>query len=159
MDFTIRKATQKDLPEVLALVTELAIYEKAGHEVTITLEELEKDGFGENPKFQCFVAESNNKIEAMALVYKRYSTWKGTVLHLEDLIVSKDMRGRGLGTLLLNEVVRYGNKLGVKRICWEVLDWNKPAIEFYKEKGAKILKDWHVVQLKEAAIKNYLSRI
>jgi len=159
MSFLVRKAVKNDMIRVLELIKELALFENEINEVELTVLELEKDGFGENPKFQCFVAENNNKIEAMALVYKRYSTWKGTVLHLEDLIVSKDMRGRGLGTLLLNEVVRYGNKLGVKRICWEVLDWNKPAIEFYKEKGAKILKDWHVVQLKEAAIKNYLSRI
>jgi ribosomal protein S18 acetylase RimI-like enzyme len=89
----------------------------------------------------------------------RYSTWKGVVLHLEDLVVNPKMRGLGIGNALLDEVVKYGHHLGVKRISWEVLDWNERAITFYEKKGAKILKDWKVVQLDERGIKNYISKI
>ena len=95
----------------------------------------------------------------MALVYKRYSTWKGEVLHLEDLIVSESQRGKNLGTLLLDKVVAYGKSLGVKRISWEVLDWNEPAINFYENKGANVMRDWDVVHLDEKAIENYLKKI
>ena len=95
----------------------------------------------------------------MALVYPRYSTWKGPVIHLEDLIVSEDFRGSGLGTALLNEVVKYGAQLGVKRISWDVLDWNSPAIDFYEKKGAKVLRDWDVVHLDEKGIQEYLRNI
>ena len=93
------------------------------------------------------------------MVYTRYSTWKGRVLHLEDLIVSKTKRGEGLGTKLLDAVVKHGNKLGVKRISWEVLDWNEPAIKFYESKGANVMRDWDVVHFDETAIKNYLNNL
>ena len=115
--------------------------------------------FGEHPAFTCFVAEVNGTVEGTALVYNRYSTWKGIVLHLEDLIVSEAMRGTGLGTALLDEVVRFGYRAGVKRISWEVLDWNEPAIAFYEKKGARVMRDWDVVQLDEAGIKEYISKI
>ena len=98
-------------------------------------------------------------VEGIALVYGRYSTWKGETLHLEDLIVSEEKRGYGLGTLLLDEVVRYGHSLKVKRISWEVLDWNEPAIAFYEKKGAKVMRDWDVVQLNEKGIETYLSKL
>jgi GNAT superfamily N-acetyltransferase len=159
MNFQVRNANKNDMPRVLELIKELAHFEKEPEAVEIKVKDLEEDGFGSQPKFQCFVAESNNNIEGAALVYTRYSTWKGSVLHLEDLIVSKESRGKGLGTLLLNEVVKYGNNLGVKRISWEVLDWNEPAISFYEEKGANVMRDWDVVHLNELAIKDYLSRI
>lgn len=154
-----RLATKQDMPRVLELINELAIFEKEPDAVEITLNDLERDGFGNQPKFTCFVIEVNSIIEGLALVYKRYSTWKGVVLHLEDLIVSQEMRGKGLGTVLLDQVVKYGNKLGVKRISWEVLDWNEPAIKFYESKGANVMRDWDVVQLNEAAIKNYLNNL
>ena len=93
------------------------------------------------------------------MVYQRFSTWKGIVLHLEDLIVSQKSRGSGLGTALLDEVVKYGAELGVKRISWEVLNWNEPAITFYEKKGADIKRDWNVVHLNEEGIKNYLSKL
>jgi GNAT superfamily N-acetyltransferase len=109
--------------------------------------------------FHCFVAEVNDEIVGMALVYDRYSTWKGPIIHLEDLIIEEKMRGSGLGTALLDEVVKYGHQLGVKRINWEVLDWNEPAIVFYEKKGAKVLRDWDVVQLDEKGIENYLNKI
>ncbi len=93
----------------------------------------------------------------MALIYPRYSTWKGAIIHLEDLIVTEKMRGSGLGTALLNEVVKYGHARGAKRINWEVIDWNEPAIEFYESKGARVMRDWDVVQLDEQGIANYLT--
>ena len=95
----------------------------------------------------------------MALIYQRYSTWKGEVVNLEDLIVSQRLRGKGLGTLLLDEVVKYGKAKGVKRISWDVLDWNEPAIKFYKQKGANVMTDWDIVQMDENAIDNYVRNI
>ena len=159
MDFKIRWAVLQDMPQVLDLITELAVFEKEPDAVEITIADLQNDGFGERPAFECFVAEVDHKIEGIALVYGRYSTWKGKILHLEDLIVSEKMRGSGLGTALLDEVVRYGNQLGVKRICWDVLDWNEPAIAFYEKKGAAVKRDWDVVHLTETGIKNYLAKL
>ena len=144
------------MPRVLELINELAVFEKEPDAVEVTQEMLESDGFGDNPKFTCFVIEIDKRIEGMALVYKRYSTWKGEVLHLEDLIVSQSQRGKNLGTQLLDKVVEYGKSLGVKRISWEVLDWNEPAINFYENKGANVMRDWDVVQLDEKGIENYL---
>lgn len=159
MKISIRKARKEDMAAVLDLIIELAIFEKDPEAVEVTVEDLERDGFGKNPEFQCFVAEVENKVEGIAIVYKRYSTWKGPVLHLEDLIVSKNKRGNNIGTLLLDEVVIYGNQLGVKRISWEVLDWNEAAISFYQNKGANVMRDWDVVHLNEKGIKDYLSNI
>ncbi|MEO1031500.1 MAG: GNAT family N-acetyltransferase [Bacteroidota bacterium] len=154
-----RLAAKEDMPRVLELIKELAIFEKEPDAVEVTLDMLESDGFGEHPKFTCFVIDVEGKVEGIALVYMRYSTWKGEVLHLEDLIVSQSQRGKNLGTKLLDEVVRYGQSLGVKRICWEVLDWNEPAISFYEKKGANVMRDWDVVQLDEKGIENYLKEL
>jgi GNAT superfamily N-acetyltransferase len=159
MSFTIRNAQKSDMPQILSLIKELAIFEKEPDAVEVTISDLENDGFGINPSFHCFVAEMKGKIEGMALVYNRYSTWKGKALHLEDLIVSDAMRGSGIGSALLDEVVKYGDHLGVKRITWEVLNWNEPAIIFYEKKGAHIMHDWNVVHLNEKAIKNYISKL
>ena len=101
-------------------------------------------------------AEVDGKIVGIALVYPRYSTWKGPVIHLEDLIVTKKMRGHGLGNAPLTEVVKFGYRQGVKRISWEVLDWNEPAIAFYEKKGARVMRDWDVVQLDAKGIETYL---
>ena len=120
---------------------------------------MKKKGFGDSKEFDCFVAEVDQKVIGIALVYTRFSTWKGTVLHLEDLIVSEKMRGYGVGSSLLDQVILYGAELGVKRICWEVIDWNTTAIEFYELKGALVMRDWHVVQLDAQGIKNYISKI
>lgn len=156
MRFELRKATANDMPEVLALIRELANFENEPKAVELTVPDLLRDGFGTNPLFHCFVAEIQTKIVGMALVYPRYSTWKGPVIHLEDLIVTQEWRGKGIGSSLLNEVVQYGHQLGVKRINWEVLDWNEPAIKFYESKGARVLRDWDVVQLDEQGITNFL---
>ena len=159
MNFIIRQATEDDMPQALKLIKELAVFEKEKNVVETTVEDLVNDGFGKHPAFKCFVAELDNKVEGIALVFERYSTWKGKILHLEDLIVSQNKRGFGLGTALLNQVVKYAFSLGVKRINWEVLDWNVKAINLYEKKGAKVLRDWDVVHLDEQGIKNYLSKI
>ena len=159
MEYTIRNAEAKDMSQVLGLIQELASFEKEENAVEVTVDDLVRDGFGEVPLFHCFVAESNTKIVGMALIYNRYSTWKGPIIHLEDLVVAESMRGSGLGTALLDEVVKYGAQKGVKRINWEVLDWNDPAIGFYEKKGAKVLRDWDVVHLDEKGIKNYIENI
>lgn len=159
MNINVRVAVKKDMPEIFDLIKELAVFEKEAHAVTITVEDLEVYGFGNHPKFHCFVADVDGVVKAMALVYMRFSTWKGPILHIEDLVVKQDMRGHGLGTALLDEVVKYGQELDVKRVSWEVLDWNEPAIAFYEKKGADVKRDWNVVHLDEAGIKNYLSKL
>lgn len=159
MNYSIREANKNDMPQVLQLIKALAEFEKEPDAVEISVEDLQNDGFGEIPAFTCFVAEVNGKIQGIALIYNRYSTWKGRAIHLEDLIVNKDFRGSGIGTALLDEVIKYSYKLGVKRINWEVLDWNEPAIKFYEKKGAIVMRDWDVVQLTEAGIKNYIANL
>lgn len=154
-----RLAVKQDMSRVLELINELAVFEKEPDAVELTLSDLEEDGFGNHPKFTCFVVEHDACIEGIALVYPRYSTWKGEVLHLEDLIVSEKSRGKGLGTQLLDAVVTYGKELGVKRISWEVIDWNEPAIKLYESKGAHVMRDWDVVQLDENGIENYIKTI
>lgn len=159
MTFSIRKATKNDLPRVLELIVELAVFEKEPDAVKVTLEDLEKGGFEDPKQFVCFIAECEGVVEGIALVYNRFSTWKGSVLHLEDLIVSQRKRGTGLGTALLDEVIKYGQSLGVRRVGWEVIDWNESAIKFYEKKGADVKRDWFVVQLDENGIKNYIANI
>jgi len=159
MNFTIRDATINDMPSVLGLIKELAEFEKEANAVEVTIEDLQNDGFGDHPAFKCFVAEVNNEVEGTAIVYNRFSTWKGKILHLEDLVVSQKMRGHGLCTALLDKVVMHGFEKGVKRINWEVLDWNEGAIKLYESKGAKVLRDWDVVHLDENGIKSYISNL
>ena len=158
-NITIRTAQKEDMRRILQLIKELAAFEKEPYEVEVSVEKLQEDGFGQQPAFHCFVAEVERKIEGMALVYPRYSTWKGRTVHLEDLIVSENMRGTGIGSALFSAVIQYGHEKGVKRIEWNVLDWNDPAIVFYEKNGAKILRDWDVVQLDEQGIKNYISNL
>lgn len=159
MDFRIREANATDMVKVMELINELAVFEKESNAVELEVEDLINDGFREKKLFHCFVATVNETVVGMALTYPRYSTWKGPALHLEDLIVSKDHRGSGIGSALLGEVVKYGHYLGVKRIGWEVLDWNERAISLYEKKGANVLRDWDVVQLDEVGIKNFLRNI
>ena len=155
MNVLIRDAVQNDMKQVLMLIKELAKFEKEPNAVILNEEQLVRDGFSENPKFKCFVAESNNEIIGMALGYPRYSTWKGVTMHLEDLVVTKSRRGNGIGSLLFSKFINYAHSLRVKRIEWAVLDWNVNAIEFYEKNGAKILSDWRVAQMDEDSIKKF----
>jgi GNAT superfamily N-acetyltransferase len=161
----IRKGEKNDMKAVLELIQELAIFEKEPDAVVVTVADLERDGFCENPLFYTFVAEivdqSNNsenkkQIVGVALYYYRFSTWKGRTIHLEDLIVNEKMRGSGLGFALYSEIIAQGKKDSVRRIEWNVLDWNTPAIDFYKKSGAKILDDWLVAQMDENGINEFL---
>ncbi len=138
----IRKGEIQDLPRVLELIEELALYEKAPHEVVNTIERMEKDGFGDNPIFGFVVAEQNNTIQGTAIYYWRYSTWKGKRIYLEDLIVTESQRGLGLGAMLFDEIINIGKSSGASGMMWQVLDWNEPAINFYKKYKARIEEEW-----------------
>lgn len=159
MSFTIREGKKTDMSSVLKLIQELAHFEKEPDAVIVTIEDLEKDGFGEIPLFKTFVAELDTKIIGMALFYPRYSTWKGPTIHLEDLIVTQSKRGLNIGSALYNKVLKFGHNKGVRRIEWVVLDWNTPAIEFYKKTGAVVFTDWNTAQIDEKGIKNYLETL
>ena len=154
----IRKGRIEDMPAVLGLIKELATFEKEPQAVVVTVNELERDGFGVKPLFHTFIAEENDEIVGMALYYYRYSTWKGKTIHLEDLIVKEEKRGAGLGFKLYSEVIAQGKYDGVRRIEWNVLDWNTPAIDFYEKSGAKIYKDWLVAQMDEKGINTFLEK-
>lgn len=143
---------------VLELIRELAVFEKEPDAVVVTVEDLERDGFSENPLFHTFVAKINNEIVGVALYYYRYSTWKGKTIHLEDLIVKEKMRGSGIGFALYSKIIEQGKKDKVRRIEWAVLDWNTPAIDFYKKSGARVLDDWRVAQMDENGINEFLKR-
>ena len=144
------------MPAVLNLIQELAIFEKEPDAVVVKVADLERDGFGEKPLFHTFVAELNGEIIGIALYYYRYSTWKGKTIHLEDLIVNEAHRGTGAGLALYTEIIKQGKKDNVRRIEWNVLDWNEPAIRFYEKSGAKVLDDWRVVQMNEEGINRFL---
>jgi GNAT superfamily N-acetyltransferase len=154
----IRKGTPADMEAVLGLIKELAVFEKESNAVEITVEDLVQDGFGDTPLFHVFVAEVEKEIVGIALYYYRYSTWKGKTIHLEDLVVKENMRGSGLGFALYSEIIKQGKKDKVRRIEWNVLDWNTPAINFYKNSGAKVLDDWRVAQMDEKGIDSFLAK-
>lgn len=138
----IRFGVEADLPQVLELVKELAAYERAPLEVEVTLEEMRNWGFGKDKIFEFFVAEQNEKIVGIALYYYKYSTWKGKCLFLEDIIVTESYRRYGLGTKLFDEVVKVAKQKKVRRMEWQVLEWNEPAINFYKRYSAVLDPEW-----------------
>ncbi|MCB0395068.1 MAG: GNAT family N-acetyltransferase [Flavobacteriales bacterium] len=142
MNFTIRKAVREDVPDLLRLIRELALYEKAPDEVTVTEEELARDGFGDKPIFDAIVAETPERIVGMALYFPVYSTWKGKCIYLDDLIVEESMRGSGIGKALLTELMRISKAFGARRLAWQVLDWNEPAIKFYESLGSQLDGTW-----------------
>lgn len=142
MSIIIRDAVREDVPTMFELIKELALYEKAPEQVTNTVEQMYVDGFGNNPIFGTIVLEVESEIVGMALYYFRYSTWKGKRLYLEDLIVSETMRGRGLGEKLLESVIEKARQTACTGLMWQVLDWNEPAINFYKKFGAKFDEEW-----------------
>lgn len=141
-NYNIRKAEKKDCDQMMELVRELAVFEKAPNEVTVSMEEFVESGFGKNPVWEAFVAELDGKIVGMSLFYIRYSTWKGKRLYLEDLIVTESFRGQGLGKMLLDKTIEFGKENGFSGMMWQVLDWNEPAIEFYKKYNAKFDGEW-----------------
>ena len=152
----IRRGNPEDMKAVLGLIKELAEFEKEPNAVLVTVDDLIRDGFGPVPLFHVFVAEVESEIVGIALYYYRYSTWKGKTIHLEDLVVKDKMRGTGLGYALYSEIIKQGKKDQVRRVEWNVLDWNTPAIDFYEKSGAKVLRDWYVVQMDEIGINHFV---
>ena len=142
MSITIRKTVKQDCKPLLDLIYELAVYEKAPHEMTVTLEHFEESGFGANPVWWGFVAEENNMIIGFVLYYIRYSTWKGQRMYLEDFLVTEKARGKGVGKLLFDRLIEEAKEKKFNGIVWQVLDWNEPAINFYKKYNAKIEGEW-----------------
>ncbi|MBL7720818.1 MAG: GNAT family N-acetyltransferase [Chitinophagaceae bacterium] len=142
MSITVRRATRNDCPRLLELVKELALYEKAPEEVTVTMEHFENSGFGEKPVWWAFVAEENGFIHGFALYYIRYSTWKGQAMYLEDIVVTESSRGKGIGKLLMDRLIIEAKEKNFNRIVWQVLEWNEPAINFYKKYNATFDGEW-----------------
>ena len=142
MEYSIRKGEERDIPSVLALIRELATYEKAPEQVEMTIEQLLEDGFGAHPAYGLEVAEQNGIVMGMALYYTRYSTWKGRKLYLEDLIVSDQYRGAGIGKALFERCLELTKEGGYYSLVWQVLDWNEPAINFYKKYKASFSTEW-----------------
>lgn len=138
----IRKGLASDLPRVLELIKELAAYEKAPLEVENTVEEMMEDGFKENPIYYLLIAEENSIILGIAIYYIKYSTWKGKCVFLEDIIVTETERGKGTGAKLFEEVIRISKEMKVRRMEWQVLDWNEPALNFYKKYNAHLDPEW-----------------
>ena len=138
----IRKATPADIAGALALVKELATYERAANEVTNTEAEMLRDGFGEHPAFGLFVAELSGQIVGIALHYLRYSTWKGLMLYLEDIVVKEELRGKGIGKKLFDACLDLTIEKDYKGMAWQVLDWNEPALNFYKKYNARLDGEW-----------------
>jgi GNAT superfamily N-acetyltransferase len=149
----IRSGQKKDLPRTMELINELAAFEKAPTEVTNTVKQMEVDGFGPNPIFGFFVAENEGHIVGLSLYYWRYSTWKGKRLYLEDIIVTEAWRGKGIGKLLFDETMRHALNEDCTGMMWQVLNWNEPAIEFYKKYGATLDDEWTNCSLESNQIK------
>ena len=150
----IREGLKEDLPKVLELINELADYEKALEEVTITLDDLENDGFGETSYYSFLVAEHNETIIGLSFYFIRYSTWKGKFLYLEDFIIKEEYRNRGIGSLLFEATIDVCKKQDLNGMIWQVLDWNIPAIKFYKKYNASISTDWFNGKLTKDQISN-----
>ena len=129
----IRKAIQEDCPSMMQLIHELAVYEKAPQEVTVDFDHFVESGFGENPVWYAFVAEADNKVVGFALYYIRYSTWKGQRMYLEDILVNEPWRGKGIGKLLFDQLIEEVKEKKLRGMVWQVLEWNEPAINFYKK--------------------------
>jgi GNAT superfamily N-acetyltransferase len=142
MEIKIHKAVRKDCARMMELIQELATYEKAPDEVTVSLSHFEESGFGANPVWWAFVAEVSGVVVGMALYYVRYSTWKGQRMYLEDILVTEEMRGKKIGSLLFDALIEEAKEKKFLGINWQVLDWNEPAINFYKKYNANFDPEW-----------------
>jgi len=151
----IREAVKEDCNRLLELINELALYEKAPHEVTVTLQEFEDAGFGKNPVWKAFIAENDGIIIGMALYYVRYSTWKGCRLYLEDLVVTEEYRGKGIGKSLFDKIIVEAKEQGFNGMTWQVLDWNEPALNFYRKYEAGVEAGWLNASLSKEQLLNY----
>lgn len=156
-NYILRNGEKSDSLSILSLIKELAEFENEPNAVNLSVLDIENDGFGLTPKFKCFVVEANSKLIGMALYYPRYSTWDGETLHLEDLIVSQNHRGKGVGKLLYTAFINEALKTGLKRVEWNVLDWNVNAIKFYESTGAEVLNDWRTVQMTKKGMIDFTS--
>ena len=154
MNIFIREAVKKDCERLLELIRELAIYERADEEVTVSLEEFQDSGFGVKPVWRAFVADVDGVIQGFGLYYIRYSTWKGRRLYLEDLLVTETMRGQGLGKLIFDKLIEEAIENGFNGMNWQVLDWNEPAINFYKKYNAVLDEGWLNVSLSKKQLEN-----
>ncbi|MBL0052961.1 MAG: GNAT family N-acetyltransferase [Bacteroidetes bacterium] len=153
----IRKAKKEDCAGALALIKELALFEKAPEEVTNTVYDMEQDGFGAQPVFQMHVAECENKIVGIAIYFTKYSTWKGKGVYLDDIVVTESMRGKKIGRQLFDAVIEHCNAIGAKQLHWQVLDWNEPAISFYKKYNADLDPEWINGKLNHNQLKQYMA--
>lgn len=153
--YAIRPGKQEDVKEAYRLIIELAVYERSLHEVEHTLEEMEADFAKPSPGYQFLVCERRGEIVGLSLYYEAYSTWKGRCLYLEDLIVTQAHRGNGLGKALFEATARLTRDVGAKRLMWQVLDWNKPAIDFYTRMGAVFLPEWLNARLTKESLELY----
>ncbi|MFM6976949.1 MAG: N-acetyltransferase family protein [Sphingobacteriaceae bacterium] len=152
---TIRIARKQDCPRLLELIQELALYERAPQEVTVTLAEMEQAGFGDKPVWKAFVAEQDGLIQGFALYYIRYSTWKGCRLYLEDFIVTEALRGQGIGKILFETIIKEARELGFNGMSWQVLDWNEPALNFYRKYEAQTEAGWLNASLSKEQIQQF----
>lgn len=161
MSFLIRRGDERDVPGIMKLVQELALFERAPEAVVNTEKMLHEDGFGKNSIYKVFVAEAadTNEVIGMALFYTAYSTWKGKMLFLDDLVVTESYRRYGIGRKLMNEFLKEARETGVNQIRWQVLNWNTPAIQFYKSLGAELDEEWITCKMTKQEIANYLSSI
>ncbi|HRD56964.1 MAG TPA: GNAT family N-acetyltransferase [Ferruginibacter sp.] len=142
MKIKIRKAVKEDCPAMMELINELAVFEKAPEQVTVSFDHFVESGFGTNPVWWAFVAEVDEKVVGFALYYIRYSTWKGQRLYLEDLLVTESMRGQGIGHLLFDRLIEECKQKKFSGMMWQVLNWNEPAINFYKKYNANLDNQW-----------------
>jgi GNAT superfamily N-acetyltransferase len=153
----IREAAKQDCPRLLELVKELALYEKMPQEVTVTLQEFEDAGFGQKPVWKAYVAEVDDVIAGFGLYYVRFSTWKGCRMYLEDFIVTEPMRGKGIGKLLFEKFITEAKEMGYNGMTWQVLDWNEPALNFYKKYEAYTETGWLNAALSKEQLLNFSS--
>ena len=155
MNITIREGKEADLPGTFTLIRELAEYEKAPQEVTNNLEMMREDGFGTNPIFKFFVAEAAEGIIGIAIYFTAYSTWKGKTIYLEDLVVTEKYRRFGIGNKLFDAVAKKAEELGAKRFAWQVLEWNEPAISFYRKAKANLDPEWINCRMTDKELQAY----